>query len=411
MSLAIGLTVIFFIVWLSRVARSKSTKKMVDDTNRLVSEDDIQKLIRQDGKTIVVFEGNVCEVPRDFKHPGGMEVIRQYNGKEVGGILRGTSPGMVKGRNKYVPHSDYALRMLMKMKIGVMRVGEVTAIGGRDIELGKVISSTSSRDRIVGKIQSNDQINTCPEHPVRLFRIYVENLQALNGHGSIEPGARMYMSLKEGGIERPYTIVSYDTDSRVICFAIKIYPTGEFTSQLGKVRVGGKVLLGHVVVHSSVPCIPAPPGMIVMIAGGTGVVPMLSYIKDCGKYALGGVLMWWVHGMKDLFMLDILDSNCEKYGVKIKVFFTSESGDTDDQTVVVGGSIRKESITRKREYLKKPLFGRISSANILEGLGGFLPIDPRDIGIVMSGPVGFIDSSHKAVGELGIPQERVLCLD
>jgi len=417
MSLAIGLAIIYLVVFLTRLmtSKTKGTGALMTD-KKSMTDSDVRGLV-DSGKTVVIMEGNVCEIPNHFKHPGGMDVIKQYNGKEIGGIMRGTSSATLRGRNKYVPHSDYAIRLALKMSIG--------RLAGGDVEMGEqqqqyaaaataVLGATTDGSKvfIAGKIQSCNQINKCNEFPVRLFKINVANLKELSGYREVDVGARMYLSLTGGeGIQRPYTVVGFDSENLVVSFAIKVYLYGSFTSQLGELHEGSKVFLGRVVAHAPVPRTPSPPGMVLMIAGGTGVVPMLYYIKECAGFALGGVLMWWVHSSKDLFMIDQLDATCGKYGVKIKVYYTNQQAGEDEQPVVVGGSLRKDSFAQKPNYLKHPLTGKISATNVLKGLGGYLPIDPRDIAVVMSGPVGFIDATHRAIGELGLPQERVLCLD
>jgi len=269
---------------------------------------------------------------------------------------------------------------------------------------------------ITGTIIANPQINKSIEFPVRLFRIQVADLGKFGAAG-IGSGSRVYMSLlgkDSQGLTRPYTVVSVSPDQRSVDFAIKIYPEGKFTSQLGKMKEGGKVGLSEAMMHASVPSIPSPPTMIIMIAGGTGITPMLSYIRECGKYALGGVILWWVRNSSDLFLTEELSRLCNKYPLRIKVYYTQPETNPEfepGQQVVVGGALRKDSLPRYPEFVKNALHGRISSSAILEGIGGFLPVDPRDIGVIMSGPDGFIETTNKAVSELEIPQERLLCLD
>ena len=414
MSLAITLACIYIITLLVRKSRSTSPNSVALD--RIFTKPEVDELVAK-GKLVLIIDGEVCEIPpQSFNHPGGMDVLRQHNGREVGPIMRGTEPATIKNRKRTVAHSDYAIRLAQKMKIGRISSGGKNST---DLEQGYVVPSAPivavpPTPPIIGTIIANPQINKSVDFPVRLFRIQVSDLAKFGKEG-IGSGSRVYMSLRDDpDLTRPYTVVSVNAEKRTVDFAIKIYPEGKFTSQLVKIKEGGRVNLSEAMMHASVPSNPSPPTMLIMIAGGTGITPMLSYIRECGKYALGGIILWWVRNTSDLFLTEELERLCNKYPLRIKVFFTQPNTDPEfapGQQLVVGGALRKDSIPRYPEFVKKALHGRISASSILEGVGGFLPVDPRDIGVLMSGPDGFVEAANKALTELEIPEDRLLCLD
>ena len=410
MSLAITLACAYGIVFLVRRSQRPTPRDPIP-LERIITRPEFDQMIAG-GKLLVVVDGSVCEInPSNFSHPGGMDVLWQYNGKEVGGIMRGSTPAMVKNRSRTVAHSDYAIRLAIKMKIGILQKGADLEQGNASVPSAPIIVS----EPIIGTLITSPQINRSIEFPVRLFRIRVKDLKQF-GKDGIGSGSRVYMSFigDNTGLTRPYTVVSVNVEERTVDFAIKIYSGGLFTSKLAAIKEGGKVALSQAVMHAAVPSIPSPPTMLIMIAGGTGITPMLSYIRECGKYALGGVILWWVRNSSDLFLTEELEKLCHKYPLRIHVFYTQPETDPEfapGQQVVMGGALRKDSVSRYPDFVKKAIEGRISAAKILEGVGGFLPVDPRDIGVLMSGPDGFIESANKALNELEIPQQRLLCLD
>jgi ferredoxin-NADP reductase len=129
-----------------------------------------------------------------------------------------------------------------------------------------------------------------------------------------------------------------------------------------------------------------------MIAGGTGVTPMISYMRECGRYALGGILLWWVRGPEDLFLMGELETWANESTVKIVIYYT-QSG--------VAGMMGDIAIKK----------GRINRDTILAGVGGSLPVPARAVAVLISGPEGFVDSAISAINEIKIPSERVISLD
>ena len=188
MSLAIALACAYLITWLVRLSRKKSGGGESSTPDRVITKPDIDQMIAN-GKLILMIDGAVCEVPtQSFNHPGGMDVLKQYNGKEVGPIMRGSEQASIKTRSRTVAHSDYAIRLAQKMKIGIL---SGTRKNG-DIELGLIPKASSVL--ITGTIVASQQINKSIEFPVRLFRIKVDDLN-LFGKGGIGSGSRVYMSL------------------------------------------------------------------------------------------------------------------------------------------------------------------------------------------------------------------------
>jgi ferredoxin-NADP reductase len=401
LSFSLFLTVLYLIVLLVRRGRSSSdpNRVSVNEAEKrrssvfdiLITPDQINEMVLQ-GRIIFVLDNNVFEVPKTFSHPGGRSVLQLHSGQDVGPYMKGFREFQKKsgGNMKRHSHSADAFKLMNKMMIGrlapmvtspVMKSQAMTGalpliltvdmspLAVPEVSAPPFIPETT---KIEGQIISMEIVNKSRSFPVRLFR--VETL----GHAEIPVGASVHLSSTTSAVERPYTVIR--SENNVVEFCIKIYPTGELTSRLNRMKPGMKILLGNVRGRPPIPAIPSPPAMVVFLAGGTGVTPMISFFKDCSKFGLGGYLMWWVRSEEDLFLKRELEDMGAQFGVKVIIFFT-EKGD------------------------------RISLGKILGVFGGKLPVGARDISFVMSGPEGFLKSADDALCELGAMSNRILCLD
>ena len=351
--------------------RSAGTK--IVQMGNLVSQEEIDRQISEMGKLILIVEGDVCQVPSNFVHPGGQAVLEAHNGREVGPILRGSTSVNLNGRLRFVPHPQAAFDLIKRMHIGQLDPRDLV-INAAAVEVPSTNPDSSART--IGTLVSSERLNAS-ECPVRLFRIKIGVLADLGG---VDLGSRVKLSLtrfNEERVERSYTVVGIDES--VVEFAIKIYPTGALTNQLQWLKAGDSVSLSC--------AIPRPPlpsrSNLLFLAGGTGLTPMLSYFSE-------GVLLWWVRRTVDLFMLRAL----ERPGLKVKLFFTDEEE----------GS---ESLKKKPSKFEA-FTGRISSDNIRQGMGK-CEQSFSDLTVVISGPPGFVEAAHAAVRSLG--SDKILSLD
>lgn len=362
--------------------QDKARKQAGAEMERVITPAEMQSMI-SGGELVLVIDGAVCRIPKKFDHPGGRAVMEQFNGQEVGAIMKGLEAAQVKGRSKFFPHSSDAFKSVREMKIGVL-MGTYLEHLGASAPLDSGPESTPQEATIV----SMDVINKAQDFPVRLFRFGVAAMDHLVG---IDVGSRVYVSLPNVA-ERPYTVCGIDRAAGVVEFAIKIYPAGVLTSRLNKLRTGSSVVLSRPVSHPPVPSVPTPPSLVVFIAGGTGMTPMISYFDQLANVPLGGVLLWWVRHEHDLFLMDELKRWTESKNLRVIIFFTG--GDAASRVVTL-----------------PVLSGRITAGTILEAFGGDLPVNAREIAWIMSGPGGFIGATETALDQVGARKARILSLD
>ena len=382
--------------------RTDTGTRYKGDKNHVFTESQVDSLVRQ-GHVLLIVEGRVCELPKNFVHPGGRSVLEKYIGKEVGPILRGIAPGHIKGRNRMVSHSSEAFMLVERMQIGTVLAPnappEVVVV-----DMSSPATPIDRRTRTIATLVGREQLNSAEDFPVMRMQFRVNVLSDLGSQ--LNAGSRIYISVqKEDGsrTERPYTTIGVKEKERIIEFAIKIYPQGELTSKLGKLEIGTSVSFSHAIAHPPIPSIPRLPTLVIFIAGGTGITPMWAYFDNCAKrVALGGVLLWWVRHEHDLFLVDHARPN----SIPLKVYCTQPQ----EVQVALGTSVKRRKSLQGAMSFGTP--GRISGEKILEAFGASaLPIDPRDVAVIMSGPDGFVETANAAVLALGIPEERILCLD
>ena len=350
------------------------------EMDRVFTPDEIQGLVAS-GKLILIVDGVVCEIPKKFSHPGGRAILEQFSGQEVGPIMAGLAPAEHKGRSKYFPHSSDAFKEAKKMRIGLLVGAQLEGMGASAPEAADAGPQTA-------RIVSKDVINRATDFPVRLFRLALGDAGQM---ARIERGSRVYISVP-GVCERPYTVCGLDRINCVIEFAIKIYPSGQLTPCLNRLAVGDSVVVSRPVAHPAIPAVPNSPSLVVFIAGGTGMTPMISYFGHLAKVPLGGVLLWWVRHEEDLFLLKELKEWSESKNLRVCIYLTAAAGDASR----VGFPV---------------ISGRVSGSKILEAFGGDLPVNAKDISWIMSGPEGFIGATEAALEEVGARKTRILSLD
>jgi ferredoxin-NADP reductase len=365
-SLAVLLGAIY-IVW-KITAASLPTK----DANSVqaMNGSDIEKLIKQ-GKVVLIVNGMVCDVPKNFSHPGGRQVLEQFNGQDVSRFMRGIDEFTPLGkRSKKYAHSQDAFEMVKGMQIGHIDERPVVVPDEKSLPVEEV--------KIVGKILSMERVNEAVDFPVRLFRIQMPK----GAEELVYLGSRVYIGIN--AVKRPYTVCR--VEGQIVDFCIKIYPQGAMTSRLNRMKPGHELEISNPMAH---PAIATNPKLIVFVAGGTGITPMIGYMKDCLKSQLGGILLWWVRNEGDLFLTNELQQWARMYNIAINIFFTQP---------------RKQGEGHRQ--------GRISVETILSVFENHrLPVDPASVCWIMSGPEGFVSAAHGIVGKLGSDESRIISLD
>jgi NAD(P)H-flavin reductase len=349
--------------------------------NRSLTMTDVDAMVKS-GRLVLVINGMVCEIPKSFSHPGGRGVLEHYNGQDVSRIMSGSVSFGTKGRVRNYGHSEDAFNQAFKMNVGYL--SDLTASAPN---LSVVLGRPEPNTLLSGTIQSMDQVNTAQDFPVRLFKLAVPE-----HNGKLKLGSRVYLSLQGQTLSRPYTVCKAVNGTYEFC--IKIYPEGQFTSKLNNLKPGDNINVSQPVAHALLPAIPSPPSLVVFIAGGTGVAPMIGYFNECSRIPLGGHLMWWIRNEGDVFLVPQIEAWGKKFNVKIQVFFTQPT-----------------EYSQSTEISTKPVIGRISSSIVLSAFGGTLPIGVEEIAWVVSGPEGFVQSANKCLQELSVKAPRVLNLD
>jgi NAD(P)H-flavin reductase len=382
-SVALSLLVVFAGLFVMDLKRNRIVRH--DSSMRLITMPEIQYMVQQ-GKLIVILDGMVCEIPPDFKHPGGRSVLEKLNGKDVGAVMRGGTVFEKDGRIRSYHHSATAFKYAARMAIGRLHFTDSMEMSNMTAEMAKVPVADV---QITGEIVSMNQVNKSADFPVRLFKIIMDS-DSIN----TRVGSRVFISLimPDGSVlQRPYTVCG--KEGRTIDFCIKIYPEGAMTSRLNRLKPGLTVSLSKPVYREIILPFPTPPSFIVFLAGGTGVTPMISYFRLCSKIMYGGHLLWWVRNEGDLFLVNELELWGRQQNVRIQVFLTQPLG---DGTTGLSAT---------------PKTGKISAACILDVFGGSLPADDCDVEWVISGPSGFVNAANTSIRDLGAQENRVLALD
>jgi len=157
-------------------------------------------------------------------------------------------------------------------------------------------------------------------------------------------------------ITRPYTPVSSDNDIGFFELVIKVYEKGVLTQRLNKLEVGDAIQVkgpegritytdpGTIELERPLKAeqerlkIQSPLGMIkfkklAMIAGGTGITPMLQVIHQIMRDENDDVecsLIFANRSIDDILVREELEELAEKYK-KFHLFFTLDKGPTDKE--------------------------------------------------------------------------------
>jgi cytochrome-b5 reductase len=117
--------------------------------------------------------------------------------------------------------------------------------------------------------------------PVKRFRFELEHPNQSLG---LPVGQHISITFDKNGVEvtRKYTPVSTNDDLGYFELVVKIYPKGEMSQHLDQLKIGDKIKVsgpyGRFLYEKN------KYAKIGMIAGGTGITPMLQVIKEILKY-------------------------------------------------------------------------------------------------------------------------------
>jgi cytochrome-b5 reductase len=128
---------------------------------------------------------------------------------------------------------------------------------------------------------------------------------------------------------RPYTPVTYD-EKGYFELVIKSYPEGKLSKHIGNLKVGDKLA-----VKGPIQKIEYKPNMkknIGMIAGGSGITPMLQVVQEILKNPEDKTqisLIFANQTPNDIILKDRIDAWASKHPDRFKVFYTVDKGTAD----------------------------------------------------------------------------------
>jgi ferredoxin-NADP reductase len=220
------------------------------------------------------------------------------------------------------------------------------------------------------------------------------------------PDLRSYLLLPERALPRfrpgqflhlaldPYSPSSHWPESRVFSIAsspdvadrlrITVSLKGAFTRRLfGELAAGGRVWV-KLPFGSFCPTV-SPEHPAVLLAGGTGITPFVSFVEWASvRRPEGLVQVHYAARRPDLLIYRDLLESCRARWPSLELgLYAEEPGEADEQ-----GGLRR---------------GRIEVAQLWSGLP-----DPRAARFYLSGPKGMIDAFRQALLELGARADAVI---
>lgn len=378
----------FIIVFIRRLCcRKAPVDPFTTIKNVPMTQADVDEMVKN-GKLILIIDGTVCEIPPTFAHPGGIDLLKQFNGSDIGPVMRATKSFRLENRAKYFPHSDFAIKQMLSMRIGRIVVNPATeSVVEEQIDLKLV------QEKFPVYLVSNDQKNRARDFPVLLVRILIADPVQF---AKIKPGMRVHLS--HTGTERPYVVLSVDDVHKTFNCAIKVYKKGSLSRKLLKLVSGAELNMAWGAMY---PTLPARATTVLMLAGGMGITPMYYYMNECGRLGIAGVLMWWVRDSADVFMLDELKQTADKNKVKVEIFFT--------RTMSQKMRAEMSDAEWNSEYVRHSKTGHINDELIKDGLSSGMMRE--NIATILSGPPGFVKAATESISQLGIPEDLMISLD
>jgi NAD(P)H-flavin reductase len=333
----------------------------------------------KDSKFFIFNRTEVIVWDDSFIHPGGMSVVEPFLGRDITMVFSGqdTFHDIENRSTRLWSHSAQALEKLRSMRVGVLDSDTSTDVGrSENFSMDMYDEYEKSVGLIAGKMPAN-KAGDCVQFSIKIIDLVL--------FSCISIGSKLRLSLnyEASAVERTYTVAELSLVDRTVVFYIKIYPEGELTPLLNELSVNDTVFVSGLA--QPVP-LPRTNTRILLLAAGTGIVPMLSYMEAAGDDSEVTVL-WWLRDQRDLFLEARI-----KAIARVREFVIFFTAPTDDQIPLIHPKCRIDH-------------GRISCEILMPHIGA----EPTTI--VMSGPHGFVLAAGRMVNQTMAEGSVLLSLD
>lgn len=324
--------------------RPKYTERSTDgETNGGVyglTIEDVLKHDKEDDCWIIV-ENKVFDVTTFLKeHPGGAESITMNAGADCTEEFNAI-------------HSTKAHDMLKNWYIGDI-VDSLTASPLPSLvspPLPAPVAHSSALLSLDGKSRTPLKLHskTIISHDTRIFRF---SLASLNHRLGLPIGNHVYICARKAGslIMRAYTPISSDELLGYVDFLIKVYyknihpkfpEGGAMTQYLDELKVGDEIEvkgpIGHFTYlgngYFKANKTLRQTSHISMVAGGTGITPMLQLIQHILSSPTDRTKLSLIYANRtpeDILLKDKLDNWAHLFPTQFKVYYTVDSGYTEE---------------------------------------------------------------------------------
>jgi len=320
-------------------ANDKTNTKVAPDVSKTMTREEVEE------EQCVIFEGKAYYV-KDYaaQHPGGDKILRSQIGQDITDDFYATG------------HSSQALKTLEKLLVANVIL--------TDEEEAMVASSKAKRKQLWTRslqLMTKQKLNNANCWELTFAWQEDDDDDDDNEREDVKllPGGHIKLHVQQQGEEvgcsRSYTPIAFDPVARRLTLAIKLYDTGEMSQLLQKELINnnnndvdgetkklsfemsgpfGDIAYepDQIVVHGNEY---SSSDGLVLIAGGTGITPFLSVLRDESKPLTTSVTVVYLAKSADEVLYETeLQELCDKAHGKLIVMAPPTSRETIVEEVV-----------------------------------------------------------------------------